>query len=323
MNYVNELVIDNKCKQSTLKDKILFTGVGVHNGRAVTMSLEPANVDTGIIFKRTDINNCNNEVKAIIQNVVNSSLCTKISNAKGVSVSTIEHIMAAFSALNIDNVIVKINAPELPALDGSSYEYVKKIINVGIKTQNKKRKVLKILKKVEVKNGDRFISITPSDDLSINISINYPETIIGHSEYFYTHSQHNFINNLSMARTYTLYEDIEKMRTAGLAIGGNLNNAIVVDKYKILNPNGLRLEKEFVKHKTLDCVGDFYLLGMPLIGNINCFAPGHNLNQKLIKEILKYKDNYKIEYIKSDSNSDNFFDLVKDENSSQNITNVA
>ena len=225
MNYVNELVIDNKCKQNTLKSKILFTGVGVHNGRAVTMSLEPANEDTGIVFKRTDIINKNNEVKAVIENVVNSSLCTKISNANGVSVSTIEHVMAAFSALNLDNVLVKINAPELPALDGSSHEYVKKIINAGITTQNQKRKILKILKKIEVKNDDRFISIAPSNDLSINISINYPKTIIGHSEYFYTHSQDNFINNLSMARTYTLYEDIEKMRTAGLAIGGNLNNA--------------------------------------------------------------------------------------------------
>ena len=126
-----------------------------------------------------------------------------------------------------------------------------------------------------------------------------------------------------MARTYTLFEDIEKMRAAGLAIGGNLNNAIVVDKYKLLNPDGLRLENEFVKHKTLDCIGDFYLLGMPLIGTIDCFAPGHNLNQKLVSEILKDKNNYKIEYTETENNDDKFFDLVKGESSSQDITNVA
>ena len=322
MNYINQSVVTNNLKQSTLKRKIYFSGVGVHNGRAVSMSIEPADVDCGIVFKRTDIGN-NNEVKATIDNVVDSRLCTKISNGNGVSISTIEHIMAAFSALNLDNVLVKINSPELPALDGSSNEYIKKILNAGIKNQNKKRKFFKILKKVEVKNGDRFITITPSNYFSINISINYPDTIIGHSEYLYTHSKENFISNLSMARTYTLFEDIEKMRTAGLAIGGNLNNAIVVDKYKILNPDGLRLEKEFVKHKTLDCVGDFYLLGMPLLGSVDCFAPGHNLNQKLIKEILKDHNNYKIVNEDSKINSDNFFDLVEQNIPSSNITYVA
>ena len=322
MNYINKSVVTNNLKQSTLKRKIYFSGVGVHNGRAVSMSIEPADVDCGIVFKRTDIGN-NNEVKATIDNVVDSRLCTKISNGNGVSISTIEHIMAAFSALNLDNVLVKINSPELPALDGSSNEYIKKILNAGIKNQNKKRKFFKILKKVEVKNGDRFITITPSNYFSINISINYPDTIIGRSEYLYTHSKENFISNLSMARTYTLFEDIEKMRTAGLAIGGNLNNAIVVDKYKILNPDGLRLEKEFVKHKTLDCVGDFYLLGMPLLGSIDCFAPGHNLNQKLIKEILKDHNNYKIVNKDSKINSDNFFDLVEQNIPSSNITHVA
>jgi len=322
MNFINRIIADNKSKQSTLKSKIIFSGVGVHNGRAVTVSIEPVEIDTGIIFKRTDINN-NNEIKAVIDNVVNSSLCTKISNDVGVSVSTVEHIMAAFSALDLDNVLVKINAPELPALDGSSHEYIKKILNAGIKVQDKKRKFLKIIKNVKVNNGDRFISISPSNGLSINIAINYPDTIIGYSEYFYKHTKENFINNLSMARTYTLFEDIEKMRTAGLAIGGNLNNAIVVDRDRILNPDGLRLENEFVKHKALDCIGDFYLLGMPLIGDINCFAPGHNLNQHFIREILKDENNYKIESLDPENNNGNLFDLVNGENSSQSITNVA
>ncbi len=322
MNFINRSLTYNYTNQNTLKRKIHFSGVGVHNGRAVSMSIEPSDVNSGIVFVRTDIKS-NNVIKAVIDNVVDSSLCTKIENAYGVSVSTIEHLMAAFSALNIDNVIVKINSPELPALDGSSHEYVKKILKVGAKKQNHKKRFFKILKKVEVNDGDRFISVTPSNNLSINISINYPKTIIGYSQYLYSHSIDNFINSLSMARTYTLFEEIEKMRTAGLAIGGNLNNAIVVDKYKILNPDGLRLEKEFVKHKTLDCIGDFYLLGMPLIGAVDCFAPGHNLNQKLIKEILKDKNNYKIEDIVSENEADNYLNLVSDKNSSENITCVA
>jgi UDP-3-O-[3-hydroxymyristoyl] N-acetylglucosamine deacetylase len=320
MNYINTTTSHNFL-QKTLKKKIQFSGVGVHNGRAVSMSIEPAESDTGITFIRSDLDK-NNVIKAIIDNVVDSRLCTKIKNSDGIFVATIEHLMAAFSALGIDNAIVKINSSELPALDGSSNEYVKKIISSGIKVLNKRKKVFRVLKKIEVKNGDRFISITPSNRLSINISINYPETIIGYSEYSYTHSQESFVNDLSKARTYTLYEDIEKMRIAGLAIGGSLNNAIVVDKYKILNPEGLRLDKEFVKHKTLDCIGDFYLLGIQLVGNINCFAPGHNLNQKLIKEILKNRDNYIIEDMISENNNEKFFDLI-DNNSATSITCVA
>ena len=321
MNYINT-TSSYVLLQKTLKRKINFSGVGVHSGRAVSMSIEPAEADTGIIFERTDLEK-NNVIKAVIENVVDSRLCTKIINSSGIYVYTIEHLMAALSALCIDNAIVKINTSELPALDGSSNEYVKKIINSGIKTLNKSKKIFKVLKEVKVKSGERFISITPSNRLSINISINYPDTIIGHSKFFYTHTQDNFINDLSKARTYTLYEDIEKMRTAGLAIGGNLNNAIVVDKYKILNPEGLRLEKEFVKHKTLDCIGDFYLLGMQLVGNIECFAPGHSLNQQLIREILKNRENYKIEEIIPENNNKNFLDLIDNINPSQNITYVA
>ena len=321
MNYINT-TSSYVLLQKTLKRRINFSGVGVHSGRAVSMSIEPAEPDTGIVFKRTDLEK-NNVIKAVINNVVESRLCTKIKNSSGINVSTIEHLMAALSALGIDNAIVKINTSELPALDGSSSVYIKKIISSGIKTLNKSKKIFKVLKEVKVKSGERFISITPSNRLSINISINYPDTIIGHSHYFYTHTQDNFINDLSKARTYTLHEDIEKMRTAGLAIGGNLNNAIVVDKYKILNPEGLRLEKEFVKHKTLDCIGDFYLLGMQLVGNIECFAPGHSLNHQLIREILKNKENYRIEEIIPENNNKNYLDLIDNNNSSQNITHVA
>jgi UDP-3-O-[3-hydroxymyristoyl] N-acetylglucosamine deacetylase len=295
--------------QTTLKNKLLFSGVGIHNGRAVKMSIEPAKPNTGIIFKRVDIDN-NNLIKSIIDNVETSQLCTKIKNDHGISVSTIEHLMATFNGLKIDNAIIKINSPELPAMDGSSDEYTQKIIKSGIKTQNISRKYLKIIKKITVREDHRYISITPAKEFTLDIEINYPNTIIGNDKFSYKDSQEEFIKNISKARTFAFYEDIKKMQTAGLAIGGNLNNAIVVDKFKIVNSSGLRLDKEFTKHKVLDCLGDFYLLGMPIIGKIECFAPGHRLNEKFIKEILKDKTNYKIQNQIEEDPTDTFYNLL-------------
>jgi UDP-3-O-[3-hydroxymyristoyl] N-acetylglucosamine deacetylase len=295
--------------QTTLKNKLLFSGVGIHNGRAVKMSIEPAKPNTGIIFKRVDLDN-NNLIKSIIDNVETSQLCTKIKNDHGISVSTIEHLMATFNGLKIDNAIIKINSPELPAMDGSSDEYSQKIIKSGIKTQNISRKYLKIIKKITVREDHRYISITPAKEFTLDIEINYPNTIIGNDKFSYKDSQEEFIKNISKARTFAFYEDIRKMRTAGLAIGGSLNNAIVVDKFKIVNSSGLRLDKEFTKHKVLDCLGDFYLLGMPIIGKIECFAPGHRLNEKFIKEILKDKTNYEIQIQIEEDPTDTFYNLL-------------
>ena len=179
------------------------------------------------------------------------------------------------------------------------------------------------MRKIKVNDGKRYISISPSNELTINISIDYPDTIIGNSKFYYPHSKENFINQLSEARTYAFFEDIEKMRIAGLAIGGNLNNALVVDKYKVLNPDGLRFEKEFVKHKTLDCIGDFYLLGMQLVGEVNCFAPGHKLNQMFVKEILKDKKNYVIEKAMISEYPEKIYNVLAKNNSAKNINNVA
>ncbi|MDA9632285.1 UDP-3-O-acyl-N-acetylglucosamine deacetylase [Alphaproteobacteria bacterium] len=322
MNFINNLSIYKNFKQHTLNKKIHFSGVGVHNGRAVSMSVEPAKINTGIIFKRTDIPN-KNTIKAVIDNTFDSSLCTKIKNKHGVTISTIEHLMAALSALSIDNALIKINNSELPALDGSSYEYIKKMIKVGINIQNASKSYIKVLKKIRVNDGKRYIAISPSCKSTINVSIDYPDTIIGNSKFYYSHSRDNFINYLSEARTYAFFEDVEKMRTAGLAMGGNLNNALVVDKFKVLNPEGLRFEKEFVKHKTLDCVGDFYLLGMQLIGEVECFAPGHKLNQMFIKEILKDTNNYTIEKAMITEDPQNIYNVLDKNSSTYNITNVA
>lgn len=318
MNYIKNNITENYMFQSSLKKSICFSGVGIHNGKAVSMEIEPSDINTGIVFERTDLLE-NNIIKASIENVTESQFCTKIKNNHGVSVSTIEHLMAAFNGLNIDNARIKINSSELPALDGSSYEYVKRITRAGICTQNQPRNFLKILKKVEVRDGNRFISITPYEEFKINVSIHYPNTVIGNSKFIYHHSKDNFVEQLSKARTYAFSEDVDKMRTSGFAMGGNFNNAIVVNKFNILNPEGLRFEKEFVKHKTLDCVGDFYLVGSPLIGSIECFAPGHKLNQRLIEKILQDNNNYKIEH----KNVDHLFSLLDDNKISPNIINVA
>ena len=322
MNYINNKIERIFLKQNTLMTPINFSGVGVHNGRAVNMTIEPATEDTGIIFKRLDLSK-NNIVEVNVSNIDSSYLCTKLTNKMGVSVSTIEHLMAAFCAFGIDNAIVNIDDAELPALDGSSLEYIKKFTKYGIQEQKKNKKTIKILRKVKASDGKRFISISPSNNFNLNITIDYPNTLIGRSNLFYTHSKQNFVDYLSQARTYALHEDIEKMRTSGQAMGGSLNNAIVVDKFKILNPGGLRFEKEFVKHKTLDCIGDLYLLGMPILGAVECFAPGHKLNQKLVFKILKDKDNYKIEDAYVDKSYDTYINVLNKDRISPNLTNVA
>ena len=321
MNHINEIKL-TYLKQATLKTPINFSGVGVHNGRSVNMTIYPAKQDTGIIFKRLDLNK-NNIIEANINSIDCSYLCTKVSNKDGVSVSTIEHLMAAFSAFGIDNALVEINDAELPALDGSSGEYVKKFNKYGIEEQKKNKKSLRILKNIKVSDGKRFISISPSECFSINITIDYPDTLIGKSSLNYIHSKQNFVDCLSQARTYALYKDIEKMRASGQGIGGNLNNAIVVDKHKILNSGGLRFEKEFVKHKALDCIGDLYLLGMPLLGSIECFAPGHQLNQKLVHKILEDENNYVIEDTNINESYNNYVNIFNTNSLSTNLTNVA
>jgi UDP-3-O-[3-hydroxymyristoyl] N-acetylglucosamine deacetylase len=322
MNFINNTVNTENINQTTLKNKVIFSGVGIHNGKAVTMSIEPAEINTGIVFERVDIKN-KNIIEASIKNIDESSLCSKITNKFGISVSTIEHLMAALLGLCIDNAKIKINSAELPAMDGSSHEYTKRIIESGTIEQDLGKKFLKLVKKVSVYDNNRYISITPAEELSINIEINYPNTIIGNDKFLYKHSTFNFINEISRSRTFALAEDINKMRTTGLAIGGNLNNAIVVDKYKILNKSGLRFDNEFIKHKVLDCLGDFYLIGMPLLGNIECYAPGHKLNHKFIKKILEDPSNYEIRTKYGFNKTDNYYSLLENHNDNIKKTNAA
>ncbi len=294
MNFLNTITLETDLHyQNTINEKITFSGVGIHDGKAVDINLIPADPDTGIVFKRVDLTR-NNLINVNYKNIVKSRFCSKIQNDFGVSVFTVEHLMSALSSLSIDNLTIEINAPELPAMDGSALEYTLKILEIGKKTQNKKRKYIRIKKRLSTNIGKRWIEVVPSNQLKLDIEIDYPNTIIGKDNYCYFHDEINFVKNICLARTFALAKDVNKLRASGFAIGGNLNNAILVDKKNIINESGLRCEKEFIKHKVLDCLGDFYLSGYQIIGSFKSFAPGHELNSEIIGEIFKSESNYEI-----------------------------
>ena len=293
MNIINSKIVNEKLFQNTINSPISFNGVGIHSGKAVNMTVFPADDNFGIVFKRTDLDK-DNYIKVIPENIYFSKYCSKLKNKHGVYVGTVEHLLATLHSFDINNVLIEINSPELPAMDGSSYEFTKKLMEVGIQIQKKPKKVLKILKKVSIKEGVRSIKVLPSNYLSFSIKINFSNTLIGKHQYDYTHNTQNFIDEICYARTFCISKDVSKLRAAGFGLGGNLNNVIVVEDNKILNDTGLRCNKEFVKHKILDCIGDFYMSGLPLLGSIYATQPGHELNNKLLKKIFQNKDNYEI-----------------------------
>lgn len=291
MNILNSMLLNDNHYQNTINNPISFSGVGIHSGKVVNMKLFPADHDAGITFKRTDLK-INNEIKVSIENIVLSRFCSKLENTHKVSVSTVEHLLASLHSLSIDNVLIEVDAPELPAMDGSACEFTFKILEAGIKTQKKSKNILKVLKNIKVEINNRSIEVKPSSELKFTLKINYPNCLIGSDEYTYTHNDKNFINEICFARTFCLYQDINKLRAAGYGLGGNLNNAIVVNKNKILNKSGLKCEQEFIKHKVLDCLGDFYLAGIHIVGDFKSIEPGHELNNKLLKKIFQNKNNY-------------------------------
>ena len=293
MNILNSDILNIDVNQKTINSVIYFHGVGIHSGKAVNMKLIPAQENFGIIFKRVDLEK-DNLIKVDVNNIENSRFCSKLKNNKGVFVSTIEHFLATLHALDINNLLIEINSSELPAMDGSSNEFTNKINEIGIKMQKIPKKIVKIQKTISVRLGERFIKVDPSASLSFTVKINYPNTLIGKDKYCYTHNKHNFLNEICYARTFCMSKDVTKLRAYGYGLGGNLNNAIVVDENKLLNSSGLRCKQEFVKHKVLDCVGDFYMCGLPIIGKFHASEPGHELNNKLLKKIFKNKDNFKI-----------------------------
>jgi UDP-3-O-[3-hydroxymyristoyl] N-acetylglucosamine deacetylase len=285
--------------QKTIKDPVQLEGVGLHNGIKVNLHLKPAEANSGIVFKRTDVDSSKNIIEANYKNVNEPVLCTKIKNYHGTSVSTIEHLMAAFYGEGIDNVLVEVDASEIPIMDGSSFEFVEAIKSVGTKEQKHLRKYIKVLKKVEIKNGQKYISIEPlSKDLIIDFEVVYKNPLIRTRRKEFKLSDGD-LSSLYNSRTFCLYEDIDQIKSMGLAKGGSLENAIVVKENKILNEDGLRHRNEFVDHKILDCLGDLMLLGNRVFGHIKTSQGGHQLTNTLLREFFSDKSNWKYENIET------------------------
>ena len=283
-----------RSKQKTIKEKIDFKGIGLHNGAEVNLTIKPSKPNTGIIFKRKDIND-NNIIYANFKNVVEPILCTKLKNENGVTVSTVEHLMAAFYGEGIDNVLVEVDASEIPIMDGSAVDFVDAIRSVGIEEQNELRKFIKVLKKIEIKDGQKFISIEPlNQDLIIDFEIIFNNPLIRTRRKEFKLSNDN-LTEIYNSRTFCLYEDIDNIKRMGLAKGGSLDNAIVVQGSKILNEDGLRNRHEFVYHKILDCLGDIMLSGNRIFGHIKTSQGGHALTNKLLMKFFSNKANWGLE----------------------------
>jgi len=281
--------------QKTIKESIEFDGVGLHNGIKVNICLKPAEANSGIKFKRTDVDNAKNIIEASFRNVSSPVLCTKIKNSYGVSVSTIEHLMAAFYLEGIDNVLVEINAPEVPIMDGSAFDFVEAIRSFGTQEQNYSKKFIKVLKKIEVKDGPKYISIEPlAKDLIIDFEVVYKNALIRTRRKEFKLSNGN-LNSIYNSRTFCLYEDIDQIKSQGLAKGGSLENAIVVKENEILNEDGLRSRDEFVNHKILDCLGDLMLLEHRVFGHIKTSQGGHQLTNTLLEKFFSNKSNWEFD----------------------------
>ena len=279
--------------QKTINKDITFNGVGLHSGANVTMTVKPAQPNSGILFKRIDLKE-NNIIVPNIFNVSSAMFCTTISNENGASISTIEHLMGALYGLGIDNALVEINNQEVPILDGSAKLFIEEISKIGIKNSEAPIKIIKIEKKIEFNDGKKTISIEPSKvSLDIDFELKYENNLIG--------TQRNLVSvfesdltDIYNSRTFCLFEDIEKLKEMGLAQGGSLENAIVVKDNEILNEEGLRNKKEFVNHKILDCMGDLYLAGYKIIGKIVCSQGGHKLTNQLLRKVFQQDENFSL-----------------------------
>jgi UDP-3-O-[3-hydroxymyristoyl] N-acetylglucosamine deacetylase len=281
-------------KQKTINDIITFHGVGLHSGKNATIKILPSEPNTGIIFKRVDLVDGQNQIIPDVYNVSSAILCTKITNEFGASVSTIEHLMGALFGLGIDNALIEIDNEEVPILDGSGLRFVEKILKVGFSISSEPIKVIKINKSVELRDNEKSILIEPSKiNLEIDFEIKYQNKLIGTQRNSFKIYEDD-LNDVYSSRTFCLYEDIEKLRSNGLAKGGSLDNAIVVKDNKILNDEQLRNNLEFVNHKILDCMGDLYLSGLKIIGKLVCSQGGHKLTNDLLRKLYSDNSNYSI-----------------------------
>lgn len=276
--------------QRTLKNEIRATGVGLHTGRKVYLTLRPAPINSGIVFRRVDLNPAV-EIYAKAENVGDTTLSTTLVNGD-VRISTVEHLLSALAGMGIDNVIIEVNADEVPIMDGSAGPFVFLIQSAGIQEQNAAKKFIRIIKPLEVQDGEKKASFLPFNGFKVSFAIDFDHPVFKGRKLDASvdFSSTSFVKEVSRARTFGFMHEIEYMRSKGLAKGGSVDNAIVVDKYRILNEDGLRYDDEFVKHKVLDAIGDLYLLGASLIGEYRAYKSGHGLNNKSLRELIKRED---------------------------------
>jgi len=277
-------------RQRTLKNVIGATGVGLHTGKKVYLTLRPAPVNTGIVFRRVDLDPVA-EIPAALDRVSDTRLSTTIEH-QGVRVSTVEHLMSAFAGLHIDNAIVELDADEVPIMDGSAGIFVFLIQSAGIEMQSAPKQFIRISKPIEINDGDKWARFEPFDGFKVSFSIDFehPSMQSSAQEATIDLSEISFAKEVSRARTFGFLQDVEALQEAGLARGGSLDNAIVMDDFRVINDDGLRYGDEFVKHKILDAIGDLYLLGCPLIGSFCAHKSGHGLNNRLLRELDERQD---------------------------------
>lgn len=280
--------------QHTVRTPALFAGVGVHTGAYTRVNVRPAAAGSGIVFVRTDVRDIDNVVPVSGEAVCKTQLGTVIGNAAGVTVSTIEHLMAAFAMLGVDNAVVELDGPEMPIMDGSSLPFVRVLDRAGLRPQEAARSYIEILDTVEVIDGDKRATLSPADGFEVAFTIEFPTAAIGRQSIDLAMDERAFRDELADCRTFGFLSDVEALRAIGLARGGSMENCVVIDGDRVLNPEGLRRPDEFVRHKALDAIGDLYVLGAPVLGRFEGVLAGHGLNNALVRALLARPDAWRV-----------------------------
>lgn len=280
--------------QHTIKTSIPCRGVGLHSGEAVSMVLHPAPTGHGIVFRRIDLEEGRNEIPARYDAVTNTTLCSTIANDSGASVATIEHLMAAIAGLGVDNLLIELDGPEVPVMDGSAEPFAFLLDCAGIVEQELPRKAIRILRDVTVSHGDSVVTISPANEFLVEMVIDFDSAAIGRQSLAVQVSPELFRNDIAKARTFGFLHEVEAMRKAGLGRGGSLENAVVIDGDRVMNDEGLRFTDEFVRHKILDCIGDLALAGHPILGHVVAEKAGHALNNKLLHAVFADPANWDV-----------------------------
>lgn len=301
--YSKSINQENNVKQRTIKKEIQTTGVGLHTGKKVTLTLKPAGDNVGVIYRRTDLSPA---IDFLVNpdSVRDTQLCTCLVNSDNIRISTVEHLNAALAGLGIDNLIIEVNAPEIPIMDGSSSPFIYLLLEAGIQEQSSLKKFIKIKDVVRVENGDKWAEVRPYSGFNIDFTIDFghPAMSEGHRRYQVDFSSKNFIKEISRARTFGFMHDIEQLQANGLCLGGSLDCAIVLDDYHVLNEDGLRYPDEFVRHKILDTVGDLFMSGNNMIGQVVCYKSGHALNNQLLRTLMNTQSAW--EYVTFEENEE-------------------